>query len=151
MGIGKIASSAKYLMDEQFQNCRFFSEILVFQIETNSRNLLIFQFGQIQKFFILNILRISNLDNSKKFNLKPSKKCQFGKLKKNCRFGKCRFGNFRKFAIWKIQKILNLEILCQICKISKITNLENSRNLKFGKSKKFAVLKISKISDSENF
>ena len=33
MRIGKIASSAEYWMDEQFQNCQCLEQILIFQIE----------------------------------------------------------------------------------------------------------------------
>ena len=45
MRIGKIASSAEYQMDEQFQK---------------SRNLWIFRFRQVKKFLIWKISRISN-------------------------------------------------------------------------------------------
>ena len=33
MVIGEIASNAEYRMGEEFQNCQFFSQILVFQIK----------------------------------------------------------------------------------------------------------------------
>ena len=65
----------------------FCSQILVFQIEENFRNLLIFQFGQFEKFIIWKIPKICNLENSK--NL--------------------QFDKFEKFAIWKIPKNSDLE------------------------------------------
>ena len=46
MKIGKIASSAEYQMNEQFQNCQFSELNFVFPNWKNSRSLLIFQFKQ---------------------------------------------------------------------------------------------------------
>ena len=44
MRIGKIARSAEYRMDKQFQNFLIFEISIVFRIKKNSDNLLIFQF-----------------------------------------------------------------------------------------------------------
>ena len=46
MRMGKIASSAEYLMDEQFQNCKFLEPNFDFLNWKKSRNFLIFRFGQ---------------------------------------------------------------------------------------------------------
>ena len=47
MRIGKIASSAEYRMDEQFQNCEFSEPNFDFRNWKKSRNFLIFQIGKI--------------------------------------------------------------------------------------------------------
>ena len=74
MRMGKIASSAEYRMDEQFQNCQFLEQNFDFLNWRKSRNFLIFQFGQFQKLEIWK--------NRKIFNLENSKDLKFGKLKK---------------------------------------------------------------------
>ena len=66
MRISKIASSAEYRMDEQFQNCQFLEPNFDFPDWIKSWNFLIFQFGRFQK---LQVWKICNLANSKKFNL----------------------------------------------------------------------------------
>ena len=43
MRIGKIARSAEYRMDKQFQNLLIFWISIIFQAEKNSENLLVFQ------------------------------------------------------------------------------------------------------------
>ena len=60
---GKIASSAEYRMDERSQNLLIFGIFIVFWIEKNSGNLSILQFGNLQKFPIYKITKISNLKN----------------------------------------------------------------------------------------
>ena len=70
MRIGKIANSAESRMDEQFQIVgaiigQFFEPNVSFQIWKSSRILLIFQFGQFQKFSIWKISKIPDLKNSK--------------------------------------------------------------------------------------
>ena len=85
MRIGKIASSAEYRMDEQFQKCQFLEPNFDFPHRNKFRNFLIFQFGQFQK------LQIWKLQ--KNFNSGNSKKLQFGK--------------FFKLWIWKIRNIYN--------------------------------------------
>ena len=50
MRIGEIASSVEYRMDEQFENCQFLEPNFDFTNSKNSRNLLTFQFGKIEKF-----------------------------------------------------------------------------------------------------
>ena len=65
----------------------FFSQILIFGIEKNPRDSLIFEFGQFQKFPICKIPKISDTQNSKNF----------------------QFRQVQKFPIWKIPKIFNLE------------------------------------------
>ena len=47
----RIASSAEYRMDKQFQNLLIFWISILFQIEKNSKNLLIFQVVKFRKFF----------------------------------------------------------------------------------------------------
>ena len=98
----------------------FCSQILVFQIEENFRNLLIFQFGQFEKFIIWKIPKICNLENSKICNLINSKNLQFGKFQKipiwkisknlNLKiYNNFQFLEFQKFLIWKIIKLFNFE------------------------------------------
>ena len=53
--IGKIASSAKYRMDDQFQNFLFLEPNFGFPNWKNSRSLLIFQFKKFRKFVIIKI------------------------------------------------------------------------------------------------
>ena len=67
MRISKIANSAEYRMDEQFQGWQFWSQILVCQIKFFFSNLITFQFGILQNFPILMTPRIYDSDNSKKF------------------------------------------------------------------------------------
>ena len=43
MRISKIAGSVEYRMEKQFQNLLICGILIVFQIEKNSKNLLIFQ------------------------------------------------------------------------------------------------------------
>ena len=74
MRIGKIASSAEYRMDKQFQNFQLLEPNFDFSNWKKSRNFSIFQFPIWTK--------TSNLENSKNF----------------------QFQKFRKFAIWQIQK-----------------------------------------------
>ena len=79
--IRKNLSSAECGMDEQFQNCKFFSQILVLQIDK------IYKFVN---FLIWTIIKISNKKSSKYlfstrkvpkiFNLKNHRYCQFGKF-----------------------------------------------------------------------
>ena len=69
MKIDKIASSAKCRIDEQFQNCQFFSQILILQIDKNLEFLLILKKIPIRK-------------GPKMFNSKIFKNFQFGKLEK---------------------------------------------------------------------
>ena len=79
MRIGKIAGSAKYQMDEEFQNCQ--------SLEPN------FDFPNWKKtlkflnFPIWTIPEYSNLKNSEEF----------------------QFGKFQKIVIWQNQKTFNLE------------------------------------------
>ena len=74
MRMGKIASSAEYRMDKQFQNLLIFGISIVFQIEKilkflkifellNSGNFLIFQLRKFLKFLIYEIPKMSNLKN----------------------------------------------------------------------------------------
>ena len=86
MRIDKIASTAKYGMDEKFQNCSFLEANFGFTNCKNSRNLLIFEFGQFQKFRTWKIPRIFNLDS----------------------FENLQFRKFQKFSIKKIIKFLKL-------------------------------------------
>ena len=87
MRIDKIASSAKYRMNEKFQNCQFFSQNYEFPIWIilkivsfeNSKN---FQVGKFQKFLILRILKCSSLENSKNFQFRIIKNVQFGQFQK---------------------------------------------------------------------
>ena len=65
MRIGKIASSAKYRMDEQFQNCQFFEPNFDFP---NSK--------------ILKFLNFPIWTIPKTSSFKNSKNLQFGKFKK---------------------------------------------------------------------
>ena len=51
MTIDKIASSTEYRMDEWFQNLLIFRISVVFEIEKNSENLLVFQVVEFWKFF----------------------------------------------------------------------------------------------------
>ena len=74
-------------MDEQFENWQFFKPNFGFPNLKNSRNLLIFQFGQFQKLAILKISKMSNSENSENF----------------------RFGKFWKSTISKILKNFNFE------------------------------------------
>ena len=66
MRIDKIASSAGYGMDEQFQNCQFLEANFDFRNLKKSWNFLIFQFRPFQKLQIWKIGKIFNLGNSKK-------------------------------------------------------------------------------------
>ena len=75
MRIGKIASSAEYRIDEQFQKCQFLEPNFDFLNLKKSQNFLIFQFGQFQKLQIWKIRKIFNMENSK--NMANSKKLQF--------------------------------------------------------------------------
>ena len=67
MRIGKIANSAEYRKDEQFQNC----EILVVQIEKKFRNLLIWT-----------ISKICNLGNSKDLQFRKFQKIAIWEIRK---------------------------------------------------------------------
>ena len=86
----------------------FLSQILVFEIEKNSRNLLIFKFGQFQKFSISKIPKVSNLGNPEN----------------------SQFGKFLKFKVYKIRKTSYLEN-------SKTLQLWTFENFQFGKFQKF--------------
>ena len=111
MRIGKIASSAEYRMNEQFQNCQFLEpnfgfpnfenlEICEFSNLDNSKN---FQFRKFQKFPVWHILQISYLENSK--NL--------------------QFVIFQKFSISnnsKFSKFYNLENYKNKSKVKKLNN-----------------------------
>ena len=66
---GKIASSAEYLMHEQFQNCQFLEPNFGFLNGKNSRNLLIIQFGIFQEFPIWKNPKTFSLLNSKNFRI----------------------------------------------------------------------------------
>ena len=107
MRIGEVARSAAYRMDEKSKIWQF----LVFQIEKNSRNLLILLFGQLRKISIWRIWEIVNLKKSEKFRF-----CKTWKI--------CKLQNSKKKIIWKGPKIFNLA---------------NSKNLQFGEFEKLSI------------
>ena len=82
MRIGKIASSAAYRMDEQFQNFQFLEPNFDFPNWKKSRNFLIFQFGQFQKPQIWKIRQSFNLKNSKNFQFEIFFKLSIRKIRK---------------------------------------------------------------------
>ena len=129
MRIGEIASSTEYWMDEEFQNCQYLESKFAFPNWKNSRNLLIFQFRQFQKFAILKISKICNLINSEFF-------FKIGSLEN---FKNCQFGKFERFAIWEIPRKF------QFRKFEKILIWKIPKNDDLGNSEKFSILKVPKI------
>ena len=125
MRIGKIASSAEYRMNEQFQNCFFLEPNFGFRNWKKSSNSNLdnsenFQFGKFKRLPITKIRIIFNSENSKNI----------------------RFEIFRKSPITKIQKIRNLENykISKILQISKIVKFLNLFNFE-----KYQIFKISNI------
>ena len=121
MRISKVASSAQYIIDEQFENCPYFSQILVLQIEK-----------------ILEICWFSNSDNFKfrKFPEFPTRKIQ-----KN--FKTFQFLKSSTFFNYSISKNSKFPLINP--KIPKIFNLENSKSLEFVKFQKCSTSKFKKI------
>ena len=129
-----------------FKNVQTILKLAIFGAEfwfsklKNSRNLLIFQFGQFQKFLISKIIKISDLENLKN----------------------CRFDKFEKILIWKIRKICNFDYsenfkFRKFQKFPKFYNMENYKNFQIYEliyfacsnnlSKRKNKIKISKIKD----
>ena len=63
MRIDKIATSAEYRMEKQFQNLLIFEILIVFQIGQILENLLIFQVLKFWKFFNFSIHKIPEISN----------------------------------------------------------------------------------------
>ena len=78
MKVSKIASNAEYRINEQFQNMPNFG----FPHWKKSRNLLIFQFRQFQKFAIRKIKKIVNFENSKNLQFEKFQKLSNRKIPK---------------------------------------------------------------------
>ena len=134
MRIGKIASSAKYSIDEQFQNFQFLQPNFGFSNWIFLINMLSFQFGQFQKIWIWKFRKISNFKNDKNFLFKKTKKFEFGKFQKlpiwkipkNFELWK-----FQKFPFWKSQiipKFYNFKNrkISEIVEFRKEANFQNS-------------------------
>ena len=67
MKIGKITSSAEYRMGVQLKHCQFLEPSFGFPNWKNSRNFLISQCEQFQKFSIWKVIKKFNLENCKNF------------------------------------------------------------------------------------
>ena len=111
MRIGKIASSAEYRGDEQFQNFQLLAKFWFYKLKE------IYKFVN---FTIWKNPKIVKLKSSENFQSEISKNLQFGKfwklsirkIRKICTFGNSKnleFGKFEQFAIQTIPKISNLE------------------------------------------
>ena len=82
MRIDKIASSAEYRIDKQFQNLPILGAKFWFsKLKKNSRNFLIFQIAKFSIFINYPIRR-----NPKMSNLEKSKNFQYGKFRKFPKF-----------------------------------------------------------------
>ena len=99
---GKIASSADR-MDEQLQSCQFFQPNFGFPNLKDSRNLLIFQFRQVQTFPISETPKTFQLVNAKNSDWKITENSNSGNSKN------LQFEKLQKFLVRENPKIFNLK------------------------------------------